>query len=402
MHTNTKPINKIDVLMTDTSQYNVLHHFSQKLYEALKRSGYDSRLLTRNNRLDILTKDPPELTVSFNGLPAMEGEAIMCDLLKVPHLAILVDPPFWGSVYIIDSPYIILGCDDVYSCTFLEQLKFSRTLFIPHAVEPELAPDPLLEKIYDVTLLATFIDYKAERASWKIQFPLQIVRIMEEAAEESFAEPNVSFFQAYVSNFYALARKYSLGELSSSVFFDSLQSLEKYVKGKDRAQLIKALEGYPVHIFGNTLHKMNWKSYLGDRYPHIQVHESVNFAQAIDIMKRSKILLNPSLKNQYGTHERFFAGTACGALVVSSESHFLKSNFKENEEVILYQHSHLDTLNLIIKDLLQNEAKRTAIAEKARAKVMLHHTWDARIQKFMPIVQEFINQIKASTKGQGT
>ena len=394
---NAKPAKKIDVLKTDTSQYSVLHHFSQKLSEAFKRSGYDCRLLTRQNRLEILTKDPPELTVSFNGLPAMEGEAIMCDILKVPHLAILVDPPYWAGVFFAKSPYVMLGCDDEYGCTFLEQIHFTRSLFIPHAVEPELAPETQLEKIYDVALLATFIDYEAERASWKINFPQQIINIMEEAVEESFADPNVSFIQAFVSNFYALARKFALGKLPSSLFFDALQSLEKYVKGKDRALLVKALEGFSVHIFGYTTDKMNWKTYLGDKYPHIHVHEAVEFEQAMDIMKRSKILLNPSMKNKHGSHERFFSGTACGALVISSESQFLKTHFKENEELILYQHPHLDKLNAVIKDLLNNDTKRTAIAEKAREKVMLHHTWDARIKEFMPRIQEFIEQIKAQT-----
>ncbi len=390
---STRPIQRIDVLMTDISQYSVLHHFSKKLHEALMRAGYQSRLLTRQNRRDILLQDPPQLTIAFNGLPAMEGEAILCDLIKIPHLAILVDPPYWGGVFIIKSPYMMLGCDDEYGCTFLEHLNFQRSLFIPHAVEPELVPDPKLEKIYEVTLLATFIDYEAEMDSWKDKFPPQLVGILQEAAQETFEDPSISFIQSFMSNFYTNARKYDLAHLPSNLFFEALQGLEKYIKGKDRALLIKSLEGFPVHIFGHTTDKTNWKTYLGNKYPHVHVHEAVDFEQALEIMKRSKIVLNPSLKNKQGSHERFFSGTSCGALVISSESEYLKTHFTPQQEVLMYQHTHLKDLNAVIQGLLQDEANRNTITEKARAKVQQHHTWDARIRDFMPKIEAWMLQM---------
>ena len=393
------PLKKIDVMMTEISQYKVLHHFSQKLYEAFKRAGIESRLLTPAGREKILLSDPPQLTVSFNALSLQSEGDLICDLLKIPHLSILVDPPHWGGVSVMQSPYIILGCDDQYGCTFLESLQYSRHLFIPHAVEIDLKPGPDSERIYDVSLPATYIDFETERNSWADRFPEPVVHLMEETAEEAFTDTDFSFVPIFVSNFYGAARRYHLGDLPSGIFFDALQSLERYVKGRDRGWLAKALRNVSVHVFGNTVSKNSWKSYLGEDHPNIHIHDGIDFDEAIEIMKKSKIVLNPSLKNKQGSHERFFTGTACGALVISSDSPYLREQFIENEEALLYKPTHLEALEPKIQYLLANEEKRRSIVEKARKKVMAHHTWDARIKQFLPQLAEMVQKIR---KGKGT
>ncbi len=180
--------------MTVTSEYNVLHHFSKKFYEALKRTGINCRLLAFEELSQKLIEDPPELTIAFNGVPEVQNHEFLCNALKIPHLAILVDPPHCGGVYVIDSPYIILGCDDQYCCTFLEGFNFNNNIFIPHAVERELKPDPSIEKIYDVVLLGSYEDYEAQKATWDISYPLPIVKLMEETAELALRDPKLFFY----------------------------------------------------------------------------------------------------------------------------------------------------------------------------------------------------------------
>ncbi len=176
-----------------------------------------------------------------------------------------------------------------------------------------------------------------------------------------------------------------------------MQSLEKYIKGRERSALIKGIKKVPVHIFSNTDQETTWKTYLGDDHPNIHVHDAVNFEEAIEIMKRSKILLNPQAKNRYGAHERFFTGTACGALVISSESQYLKSEFIEHEEIVFYSHLHLEKLNSILTYYLAHDEERAMLVEKARTKVMAHHTWDSRIKALLPqlymMVEDIIKKI---------
>jgi len=86
---------KIDVLMPDKSSYQALHYFTKKVYEALVSLGHQCRLLEGDDRYKATLKEPPELMVGFNG--ALEGMPgfFWCDLLEVPFLSLLVDPPFF-------------------------------------------------------------------------------------------------------------------------------------------------------------------------------------------------------------------------------------------------------------------------------------------------------------------
>jgi spore maturation protein CgeB len=387
------PFQRIDVFMTVTSQYNVLHHFCEKFYEALKRTGINCRLLAFEDLAQKLLEDPPELTIAFNGVPEVQNHQFLCNVLKIPHLAILVDPPHCGAVYVIDSPYIMLGCDDQYGCTFLESLNFHRSIFIPHAVEKEIKPDPSIEKIYDVVLLGSYDDYEAQKATWNHSYPEPIVKLMEDTAEKTLSDPKLSFINYFSSEFYNIVREYSLQNLSIVKLFDAMESLEKYIKGRDRSALIKSIKNVPVHIFSKTDQETTWSSFLGNDNPNIHVHEGVKYKEAIEIMKRSKILLNPQVKNRYGAHERFFTGTACGAMVISSESQYLKNEFIEREEIEFYSHSNLENLNSMLTYYLVHDEERNILVEKARTKVMAHHTWDERVKALLPQLSGLVADI---------
>ena len=47
---------KIDVLMPNFSQYNALHYFTRKFYEAFQRAGHECRLLDGEERYFSLWK----------------------------------------------------------------------------------------------------------------------------------------------------------------------------------------------------------------------------------------------------------------------------------------------------------------------------------------------------------
>ena len=71
---------------------------------------------------------------------------------------------------------------------------------------------------------------------------------------------------------------------------------------------------------------MDWKKYF-EKQSNIIVHDAVPYAESLEIMKQSKIVLNSSIKNKFGAHERIFAGLASGALVLTNENIYLKEYF---------------------------------------------------------------------------
>lgn len=387
-------LKKVDVLLPKTSQYSVLHHFTKKFHEAFLRQGLSSRLLDGEDRINVPSRDPPDFLTGFNGALFNHQHQLTCDVLGIPFLSCLVDPPY-RFLYLVDSPNTIIACDDRYCCTLLESINFNRTFFMPHAVEPELSPDPTLERNFDVVMLATFIDYKMHKQNWKSFFPLGICKIMEEASEITFSDPKISFLHAFNVLYEALSKKYPKSKFENVSMAHVLQHLEIYIKGRDRALLAKSITDMPLHIFGSSLDQLNWKTYLKEKHPNVFYHGPVNYFQALDIMKQSKIILNPSLKNKDGAHERIFAGYACGAMVITNESLYLSEEFKEGEDIIFYRHPDLKDVQQNIHHYLSHEPERAALVEKARTKTMERHTWDSRVKDVLKKIPQLIDKIIA-------
>ncbi|MCE5318838.1 MAG: glycosyltransferase, partial [Parachlamydia sp.] len=361
-------------LFPRTSQYDVLHHFTRKLYEAFLRAGYSCRLLEKESQLEIPKKDPPDLSIGFNGAPRNSAGEMFCDFLKVPHLACLVDPPY-HFLYLYNSPYVITACDDRMGCRLLQTLGVERNLFLPHAVEPELLQEGPQESHFDVIMLATFIDFEKRRKDWRNKYPTLICKAMDSAVEMAFSDPKISFIAAFDTVLEGVHRS---GKAFKEVDLNEvLKDLEYYIKGRDRVELVKAVKT-PLHLFGGTIDAIGWKDYFADQ-KNIYVHSPVNYSQALQIMKRSRILLNPSFKNKEGAHERVFAGLASGALVITTESQYLLDRFTEDQELVYYRHPHLESIQENIDKYLADETQRQSLVENGCKKIRQGETWDHRV-----------------------
>lgn len=371
-------LRKIDILMPSDSQYGVLMHFTRKLYEAFNRTEISCRLLEGNDGIMQLVRSPPDLTLAINGAIIMEDDTLLCDHLKIPHLACLMDPSF-RFMNFISSPYMIMACDDRYSCQYLQSHGFYPTFFMPHAVEKELAPDPSLERIYDIAMLATFIDYEKRYKAWK-KFPQKIRHAMEEAISSAMGIEAVSFIAALEKSFVSI-------DCDPAILQMAYEEVELYIKGKDRLDLLKVFSDHQVHLFGNSKDVGSWKSSFKGRANFI-IHPALSYLDSLQVMKQSKIVLNSCLKNKYGAHERIFSAAACGAVVITNDNDFMRENFEDEKDLILYQRHHLASLNEVCGQLLGDEKKRQRIAKSGRKKVMASHTWDHRINQMLSDLQK--------------
>lgn len=376
---------KIDVLLPDTSFYDVLHHFSRKIFEAFQRAGCSCRLLEGNQRYLLPLESPPHFTIGFNGALKMEGGNLYCDYIGVRHIACLVDPPF-RFMELTLSPNILLTCDDEYCCKDFRENVFANTFFMPHAVEKELAMQPEVEKIYDVVMLATFIDCEQRKNEWEKKFPADICQGMQEAVKITLNDETTSFI---------FALKQTLGtslndQIEKTLLKEIFSEVELYIKGRDKLDLLQSITDCEVHVFGNSIDQENWKNAFKN-YPHVIVHPAVTFLKALEIMKQTKILLNSSIKNKQGAHERIFSGSAAGAVVVTNDNAYMRQHFIDGEEVLLYRRSAFDDLNGRVHELLNDEPRRSEMSRQARAKVLSQHTWDHRITQLFAEIHKLVN-----------
>lgn len=372
---------KIDVQMPTSSQYEVLHCFARDLYAAFVRQGACCRLLSGNDRLFAVLHDPPDFTIGFNGTLKMEDNSFFCDHVKVPHVSCLVDPPY-RFLELTDSPRIIIVCDDQEGCSLLKRRHFDRTLFMSHAASADIDLDNR-ERIYDIVFLGTSIDPEARKKQWKKLFTPEICKHLEEAAKISLEDGSPSFMSILAAHLDPAANQ------------QAFEEVEMYVKGVDRLQLIGAFADSKVHVFGGSSDKRDWKQLL-KKYPNIVVHPPVTYDKAIEVMKQSKIVLNSSIKNKYGAHERIFTAAACGAVVVTNAVPFMQEHFKNGKELLLFTREGLASLEDEIKVLLNDENKRQKIAEAGRKRVMNEHTWDCRAEQLLREIVPMLKKLKKS------
>lgn len=359
----------IDVLLPSTSQYNVLNHFTLKLYEAFIRQGTKCRLLSGDERIYATLSNPPDFTIGFNGALKMEDGTFFCDHINVPHVSCLVDPPF-RFLELIKSPNIIISCDDQEGCALLKARGFDRAIFMPHAVEPELAPDSTVDRIYEISFLGTCIDPTKQKEQWGKKFSAKTLHFMEEAASVCLENNKISFMTVLL--------KYFDPAKDQQVF----EAVEIYVKGVDRLKLLHSFPDCQIHVFGAGLEGEEWKKILKNEVNFI-VHSPVSYLQALEIMKQSKIVLNSSIKNKRGAHERVFTAAACGAVVITNDNSWMREQFRDEKELILYNNQDLTKCSKLVKSLLENEDKRRSIAEEGRKHVMAGHTWDHRVRHLL-------------------
>lgn len=381
--------------MPPRSQYGVLHHFTLKLAEALVRQGVDTEVLEAewNNPKPFLEKiftRKPDCTLSFNGLLPDDEGRFFCDLIGIPHVAYLVDSQnqFFP---LVQSPNTIVVTTDQYSRDFFRGIKCRNVIFVPHGVERELSPDLEANRTYDVTILTSLVDYEDIRTRWKERFPKVIRDAIDEAIEETLLGDDVWYVQALVNS---LDRQMELkGAIDPSKidFISILDDMEMYIKGKSRVDLIKSIKDAKVHLFGSPGDAKSWGDYLGGNLPNIVIHEPVPYAQALDIFKQSKIILNASPWIRNGSHERVLSSMASEALVITDSNEFLRNNFQSGKDLVLYPYKDYETVNDLVNEYLSNHKKREEIVHKGRDSVMRAHTWDHRaktlIKELAPILE---------------
>ncbi len=394
-------VKRIDLFMPPRSQYGVLHYFTVKLAEALDRIGVKSRTLEAEHEnprpfLDQLFSDRPDCTLSFNGLlPDDEGH-FFCDMINIPHVACLVDAPtqFFSM---IKSPKTIIACADESGCEFFRGLHCHHTLFMPHAADITLTSLPLIEeRVYDVVVMSSLIDYQRLRQEWEGQYHPLVCKAMDDAVEMTLSDPSTSYVQAFVG---ALDKQVSItGALDPRKvdFVSILDDLEIYLKGRSRIESIRAVKDAEVHVFGAETETATWKEYLGDA-KNIVIHDPVPFEQALDIMRQSKILLNTSPWSKKGGHERIFSAMAVGTVVLTNENEYLNSQFKNGKELVLFKNEEPGQINDLINEYLSNKKLWKQVVDEGRKAIIRGHTWDHRAKALVKELEPLLQDIATNT-----
>jgi hypothetical protein len=364
------------------SQYGVLPYFTKKLHEALLEVGIESRLWhvnkdTPEKFIKEISADPPLCTISFN--------YVVTNDFHVPHLTVLVDAPYYFFNWMA-IPNMLWSCADRIDTEIYRRLGFNHMFFMPHATDKTEVLE--VEKKYDVVMMSTFIDYEANRNQWKERYSQELCHIMNDAVTSILNQPRLASYEAFIE---ALDRHTDKeGLLNKVSIVDVFHDIDLYVRGVDRVELVRSIKNARIDIFGAS-NGQGWAKCIDQ--PNVTIHPELPFTEALKVIAQSKVILNscPTIKD--GAHERVFTAMANQALVVSTESRYLREQFPE-DTMIFYDGTNRETIGPLIDRHLQNPEIRQASIEMARQITLERHTWKERAKQMIIDLIPILEKIK--------
>lgn len=373
--------------------YSSKFYFTNKLAEALRRRDIEVKIFQWPNGpvpesiLEGIRQEAPTITASFNQPAPLADKSYFFENLQIPHLTLLLDPAIY-ELNLATSPYALVSCVDQFDCQFFQSTGFERVFFLPHGVEKELSFDPSVERTFDVMFSGTCYDPDNLCVWWREHYPKNICKVIEDAIEIGLGDNKTPFYQAVMQSLLlnGLSPK-EVDTLRMAYYVDF------YMRGIERVELIRSIKDAKVHIFGSPSWReeqpiKTWEDYFKNQ-KNVILHPPIEYSESLEILKRTKICLNsmPMFKN--GSHERIFAGLACGALPLTSDNLFVRDHFVDNQDILLFQFDRLDIVNDKVNFYLSHEKERKQLVEKGRKKVMTSHTWDNRAEKMIEMLKYY-------------
>ncbi|WPZ18074.1 glycosyltransferase [Geobacillus subterraneus] len=157
-------------------------------------------------------------------------------------------------------------------------------------------------------------------------------------------------------------------------------NVDLYIRNKRRMEVVletAKLEA-KFEIYGN-----GWENLITNNHS-IKVNPAINFRNAYEKIRGSKLVLNVLPNFVYGGHERIFTTMLNGAVSLTDNNLFLQSEFKDGEDLLLYSFPSYPYDR--IQSFLDDKVTLQKIAENGRKKVIEKHTWLARAEKIIETV----------------
>lgn len=144
----------------------------------------------------------------------------------------------------------------------------------------------------------------------------------------------------------------------------------------DRLNIVKALLPQGIRVFG----PQSWLEHV----PQAQFG-MCDYMHIHEVYQQSKLVLNVSRNQSINVaDQRHMDAALCGAVVVTEDMPGQRAFFDDDE--VLYYRNEGEVAEKVAA-LLADEPRRKAMAEKARQKVLAHHTYDHRADEIQRIVE---------------
>lgn len=296
-----------------------------------------------------------------------------------PKYNFLFDHPIWVVSNIRhDIPdYHVLAPDPNY-VDFARRYFHRDAVFFPPAGMVTKHEEPL-ERIYDLTFVGNYGEYwsqvvqmhalEREKRFLANHFLLMMRKHPDMTIEDAFAR-TLEQRQIQLTDEDFLLRLYDVRV--------AVYCVMKYYRNK----VIKTIldSGMQVDVFGNS-----WRKSPFSDYANIVFHPDVTVEESLLVWRQSKCSLNVMSWHKGGFTERMAGIMMAGAVLVTDDTTYLRGRYDEND-LLAFHLNELEELPGAIKAILEDDKKRQKMAESAKQKTLLRHTWDKRAEEFLRLL----------------
>lgn len=396
--------------------YDTLDLFTDHLIEAFEGMGYDSFVYdagrqeeSKKKLLGLLEESDSDCrftVVTFNNLgynldisrdklvsagqqgvteqgvaDDESGRVNLWDYYGIPYINILMDHPFHYEKPLRRAPKTsIVLCTDRNHVKYIRRYftNIDRTDFLPHAgVELGSRHKPLVERGIDVLYAGALPIYTVTKMIPDLSSIPEVDG--EEMAQEVLAElvHHSDRTTEEVIEAYLKSKRSDISEQRVQELVVQMRFIDSYATSFFREQAVRILveNGIRVTAYGTGWDQCEWSD-----NPYLDYRGKVLAPQILPLMNDSKIVLNTMTWFKAGAHDRIFNGMLAGAVVATDDSTYLRREFTDNRELIMFSRSELQTLPERVFDLFGHMQNAQQIADRGYQSAKADHTWKTRAE----------------------
>lgn len=385
--------------------YDTLDLFTDKLREAFEEMGYDSFVYNAQQErtskellvgmLDECTRaggtcEEAFACVTFNNLgynlDLSDGRNLW-EAYRVPYINILMDHPFHYEKPLRNAPKTsVVLCVDLNHVKYIRRYfkNIRQTDFLPHAgVELGSKHKPLAGRGIDVLYAGALPIYTVN----KMIPDLSAIREVdgEQMAQEVLSElvRNPQRTTEDVITDYLRSRRNDITEQRIHEIIVQMRFIDSYATSFFREQTVRILVESGIRV---TAYGVGWDQCDWSDNPYLDYRGKVLAPEILPLMNDAKIVLNTMTWFKAGSHDRVFNGMLAKAAVVTDDSTYMRKEFRDGEELVMFPLKDLSTLPERVFSLFGHLEETQQMANRGYIAAKSNHTWKNRAE----YIREFI------------
>lgn len=383
--------------------YDTLDLFTEHLAKAFETMGYTSFVydatrqeVSKSELIELLEKRSEgeafsvvtfnnlgyNLDLNLGGMSALDEHYVnVWEHYQIPYINILMDHPFHYEKPLRKAPETaIVLCTDRNHVKYIRRFykNIRQVDFLPHAgVELGTKHKPLAERGIDVLYAGALPIYTVSNMIPDLTAirELDAQRMAGEVLQELVSHPEKTTEQAIEE--YVGANSIFLSDDMLQSLVVKMRFLDSYAVSFYREQAVRILVENGIHV---TAYGTGWNQCGWSDNPYLTYGGKVLAPQILPLMNDAKIVLNTMTWFKAGAHDRVFNGMLAKAAVVTDDSTYMRREFTDGKELVMFSLKDLATLPERVCDLFGHMERTQEMADCGYCSAKDSHTWKSRAE----------------------